>query len=78
MTTLRKAVKEGKLEEFIKEHEAKGDERAFDATLRSMAGKLKATRAASSRDVSESCSDTQTPKRTSASASSKPKHESLE
>lgn len=43
MKTLREAREEGKLGEFIAEHEkdAPGDKRFFDATLSSMAGKSK-------------------------------------
>lgn len=43
MVNLRKARAEGKLDEFIAEHEddAPGDQKAFDATLSAMAGKSK-------------------------------------
>lgn len=43
MTTLREARQKGKLAEFIAEHEndAPGDQKAFDATLKAMAGTLK-------------------------------------
>lgn len=43
MPTLRKAREEGKLNEFIAEHEndAPSDRKAFDATLSSMAGTSK-------------------------------------
>ena len=43
MTTLRKALEEGKLAEFIREREGQppADEEAFHATLNSMAGKSK-------------------------------------
>lgn len=49
MTTLRKARDEGKLDQFAKEHDADdpSDEAAFNRVLRSMAGKSKATPAAS-------------------------------
>lgn len=49
MTTLRKARDEGKLDQFVKEHDADppGDEAALIATLESMAGKSKAVPEAS-------------------------------
>jgi len=53
MTTLREALEQKKLDQFIAERKGEtGDADAFDATLRSMAGKSKATRKASSRDGS--------------------------
>ena len=54
MTTLKEARENGVLAQFVKEHKRapKGDATAFDTTLRSMAGKSKATRKASSRDGS--------------------------
>lgn len=54
MTTLKKAIKEDKLKEFIKGQKVKGDDKAFDATLSSMAGKKKSTRETSSQDDDES------------------------
>lgn len=43
MTTLREASDEGKLDQFIAEHEADtGDAEAFNATLQAMAGTSKA------------------------------------
>ncbi len=50
MTTLRKARDEGKIGEFIAEHEADppGDEEAFNRALASMAGTSKAVPATSS------------------------------
>jgi len=51
MTNLRKAREQGKLKTFIAERKGeKGDKAAFDATLRSMAGKSKEAPEASSRD----------------------------
>ena len=52
MTTLREARESGKLEQFVAEHEISpaGDEAAFNATLRAMAGKSKEAPAASSPD----------------------------
>ena len=52
--TLKKAIKEGKIKQFAQEHKAKGDKKAFDATLSSMAGKKKSTRETSSQDGNES------------------------
>lgn len=55
-TTLKKAIKEGKLEEFIREHEndAAGDLEKLDKALKRPASdKSKATRKASSRDASD-------------------------
>lgn len=45
MTTLREAREAGKLAEFIAEREAHkpGDQKAFDATLKAMAGTSKST-----------------------------------
>ena len=43
MTTLRQARDEGKLDQFIAEHDADtGDAEAFNATLQAMAGTSKA------------------------------------
>ncbi|MEJ6008662.1 hypothetical protein [Novosphingobium aquae] len=44
MSTLRHARELGELDQFAKDHEADapGDEAAFNATLKSMAGKSKA------------------------------------
>ena len=49
MATLKEARDQGKLDQFAKDHEAAapGDEEAFNRALQSMAGKSKATRAAS-------------------------------
>ena len=54
MTTLKEAITKENLVQFVKENKRapKGDATAFDTTLRSMAGKSKATRKASSRDGS--------------------------
>ena len=49
-----KTLKEDKLDKFIKEQKVKGDKKAFDATLSSMAGKKKSTRGTSSQDDGES------------------------
>jgi hypothetical protein len=49
MTTLREAIEQGKLAKFIAEREGEeGDQAAFDATLRSMAGTSKEAPPASS------------------------------
>lgn len=49
MTTLREAIEEGKMDQFLAEHKGeKGDRAAFDATLRSMAGTSKEAPEASS------------------------------
>lgn len=55
MTTLKEAIAKGNLAKFIKEHkrDPKGDANAADKVIRSMAGKSKATRKASSRDGSD-------------------------
>lgn len=55
MKTLRKARDEGKLDEFIAEHEsdAPGDEAVLIATLQSMAGKSKEAPEASKPDRSD-------------------------
>ena len=51
MKSLREAIEEGELERFIAAHKGeKGDRAAFDATLRSMAGKSKEAPEASSPD----------------------------
>lgn len=49
MTSLRKAIEQGKLAQFIAEHKGEaGDSEDFEATLRSMAGKSKEAPEASS------------------------------
>lgn len=55
MTTLRKALEEGKLDEFIAEREGKfdTDEEAFQAVLNSMAGKSKSEPETSKPDCSD-------------------------
>lgn len=57
MTTLKKAKEQGKLEEFIKEHEkdASGDQDVFDKTLDAIfhPEKLKSTQETSVQDSSE-------------------------
>ena len=51
MTTPREAIEQGKLAKFIAEREGEeGDQAAFDATLRSMAGTSKEAPEASSPD----------------------------
>ena len=51
MTNLKQALADGKLEQFIAEREGEiGDREAFDATVRSMAGKSKEAPEASSPD----------------------------
>ena len=51
MITLREAVEQGKVDQFIAEHEGEiGDREAFEATLRSMAGKSKSAPETSSPD----------------------------
>lgn len=54
MTTLRKAREEGKLADFIAEHEndSPGDQEAFDATLSAMAGRSKSAPGTSKRERS--------------------------
>ncbi len=52
--SLKKALKEDKLDEFVKEQKVKGNDKAFDATLSSMAGKKKSTQETSSQDDDES------------------------
>jgi hypothetical protein len=49
MMTLREAHEQGKLGQFITEREAKpqGDQAAFNATLKAMAGTLKSARGTS-------------------------------
>ena len=52
--TLAQAKEQGKLDQFIAEHEGEiGDREAFDATLRSMAGMSKEAPEASSPDGSD-------------------------
>jgi hypothetical protein len=43
MTTLKQAIKDGNLAQFVKEHrrDPKGDPTAFNHTLKAMAGKSK-------------------------------------
>ncbi len=57
MTTLRQAKEQGKLEEFIKEHEkdASGDKDIFDKALAAISHpeKLKSTQETSVQDSSE-------------------------
>lgn len=56
MTTLKNAIKEGKLEQFIREHEkdALGDLEKLDKALKRPASdKSKATPKASSQDASD-------------------------
>lgn len=51
MITLREAIEQGELEKFIAERKGEtGDADAFEATLRSMAGKSKEAPQASSPD----------------------------
>lgn len=51
MITLREAVDQGKLDQFIAEHKDEiGDEAAFNLTLQAMAGKSKEAPEASSPD----------------------------
>lgn len=63
MTTLKKAIKEGKLDEFIKEHEndAPGDEDKLDKLLNPLGqDSSQSTEETSDEDVSDDCDDTQT------------------
>lgn len=54
MITLKQALDEGKLDQFIAEHEGEiGDREAFEATVRAMTGKSKEAPEASSRDGSD-------------------------
>jgi hypothetical protein len=49
--SLREAIEQGKLDQFIKEHKGEaGDPEAFERTIRSMAGKSKEAPEASSPD----------------------------
>lgn len=51
MTTLKQAIEQNKLDQFIKEHKGiKGDSDAFNRTLQAMAGKSSEVRPASSQD----------------------------
>lgn len=51
MITLREAIDQGKLDQFIAEHKDEiGDEAAFNLTLQAMAGKSKEAQEASSPD----------------------------
>ncbi len=53
MTKLREAIEQGKLDQFIAEHEGEvGDADALEATIRSMAGTSKEAPKASSPDGS--------------------------
>ena len=58
---LSKAIKEGKVDQFVQEHEddALGDDAKFETILRSMTDKSKPTRQTSNQDAFEHCSDTQ-------------------
>lgn len=53
--TLAEARKQGKLDQFIAEHENEpdGDKDAFDDTVGAMAGKSSAARSASSKDCAD-------------------------
>lgn len=54
MIALREAIDKGKVDLFIAEHDDEiGDREAFEATLRSMAGKSKEAPEASSPDDSD-------------------------
>ena len=54
MITLREAIDQGKLDQFIAEHEGEiGDRDAFEATVRAMAGTSKEAPKASPRDGSD-------------------------
>ena len=55
MITLRKAISDGKLDQFIAERDEApdGDEAAFNRALESMAGKSKAVPEASPEDCSD-------------------------
>lgn len=51
MTTLREALEQGKLEQFIAEHKGEtGDQAELERVIRSMAGRSKEAPEASSRD----------------------------
>lgn len=60
---LKKAKKEGKLEEFIKEHEndPAGEEEKFDSLLTKLVKSPSKAQETSPPASDESCSDTQTP-----------------
>lgn len=55
MTTLKEALEQGSVIDFIKEHrrDPKGDADALGQTINSMAGTSKSTRKTSSRDGSD-------------------------
>ena len=54
MTTLREAISQGKLDQFIAEHEGEtGDADALESVIRSMAGTSKEAPAASPPDGSD-------------------------
>lgn len=54
MITLREAIEQGRLDQFLAEHKGDAsDPGAFEATLRSMAGKSKEAPAASPPDGSD-------------------------
>lgn len=55
MKSLREALAQGKLDEFIAEREADapGDQKAFDATLKAMAGKSKSKPETSTPDCAD-------------------------
>lgn len=51
MITLREAIDQGRLDQFIAEHKGEaGDQAEFDRIIRSMAGKSKEAQEASSQD----------------------------
>lgn len=51
MTTLKKAIEQGKLDQFIAEHKGEtGDQAELERVIRSMAGKSKEAPEASSPD----------------------------
>jgi hypothetical protein len=70
---LKDAIKTGRLDEFIAEHEndPPGDPEKAKAIIRHMMGTAKAVPAASTPAASDDCSGTRIPPRTSGGASSR-------
>jgi hypothetical protein len=62
MTTLKKALQENKLEDFIKEHEQdnSGDVDKINSIISCMVEKKKSNHQTSNEDVDENYNDTQT------------------
>jgi hypothetical protein len=71
--TLKEARKEGKIDQFLEEHQndPPGDMDRFDAILRHAAGKSKEAPSSSGGAASGGCTETRTPQRISGDASAK-------